>query len=279
MLTRIVETATDPTGKFVEIDVFAAPATAWTFEPRPPQHIPNDRHGSPIHENVGLVYGEAVTVRAGIKRIHFIAPTTLTVSLSVFRQSQIPAVIIDVVGVVPSLEEGDATTRFHHRIYWISRCVAARGSGAAAREAGNHWLARLGHSGGTEHMDCRICAENARTRLDRGPQSCDRVSLGRRTHRAFSRVRKRTRSAERRCHPYPQHSTTPCSKAGDIGNPDRVRDGWRSGGLRHRREPGATGRQYHGTVESGTRCCWQKARTLTPGNPWSASISHFGRCR
>jgi hypothetical protein len=60
MLTRIVETATDPTGKFVEIDMFAAPATAWTFEPRPPQHIPNDQYGSSIHENVGLAYGEPV---------------------------------------------------------------------------------------------------------------------------------------------------------------------------------------------------------------------------
>jgi len=37
----------------------------------------------------------------------------------------IPAVIIDAVGVVLSLEEGDATTRFHHRNWWISRCVAA----------------------------------------------------------------------------------------------------------------------------------------------------------
>ena len=63
MLTRVVETATDPTDKFVEIDMFAAPATAWTFEPRPPQHIPNDQFGSSIHENVGLAYGEPVNSR------------------------------------------------------------------------------------------------------------------------------------------------------------------------------------------------------------------------
>ena len=63
MLTRVVETATDPTDKFVEIDMFAAPATAWTFEPRPPQHIPKDQYGSSIHENVGLAYGEPVNSR------------------------------------------------------------------------------------------------------------------------------------------------------------------------------------------------------------------------
>jgi putative tryptophan/tyrosine transport system substrate-binding protein len=97
--------------------------------------------------------------------------------------------------------------------------LAVRGASAAGTEAGNRWIARLGHSGGTEHMDYRICAENARTGLDRGPQSYDRVSLGRRTHRAFGRARKRARSAESRCHPYPQHSTTACSKAGDIGHP------------------------------------------------------------
>jgi len=43
--------------------MFAAPATAWTFEPRPPQHIPNDQYGSSIHENVGLAYGEPVNSR------------------------------------------------------------------------------------------------------------------------------------------------------------------------------------------------------------------------
>jgi hypothetical protein len=30
-----------------------------------------------------------------------------------FRRQQIPAVIVDAIGVVLSLEEGDATTRFH----------------------------------------------------------------------------------------------------------------------------------------------------------------------
>jgi hypothetical protein len=30
-----------------------------------------------------------------------------------FRRLQIPAVIVDAIGVVLSLEEGDATTRFH----------------------------------------------------------------------------------------------------------------------------------------------------------------------
>jgi hypothetical protein len=48
-----------------------------------------------------------------------------------FRRSQIPAVIIGAAGVVLSLEDGDATTRFHSRNCNFF-CLAARGSRAAA---------------------------------------------------------------------------------------------------------------------------------------------------
>jgi hypothetical protein len=44
------------------------------------------------------------------------------------------------------------------------------------------------------------------------------------------------------------NSTSPRGKAGDIGHPDRVRDGWRSGRHRRRRVTGATGRQRHRPV-------------------------------
>ena len=49
-----------------------------------------------------------------------------------FRRSQIPAVIIGAVGVVLSLEEGDATTRFHQSRCLFSHYVAARGAGATS---------------------------------------------------------------------------------------------------------------------------------------------------
>src|SRR5215469_9251703 len=60
-----------------------------------------------------------------------------------FRGAQIPAVIIDAVVVALSLEEGDATTQFHQRNCWISRCLAARRARAAAGAAGDrvyYWL-------------------------------------------------------------------------------------------------------------------------------------------
>src|SRR5262249_30634081 len=72
------------------------------------------------------------------------------------------------------------------------------------------------------------------------PQRHDRVSLGRGTHPALCRDCRGARPAQGRCYRYPQHSAHPRGKAGDIGNPDRVRDGGRSGRHRHRRESGAT---------------------------------------
>jgi len=40
------------------------------------------------------------------------------------------------IGVVLSLGEGNATTRFRQSNRWISDCVAARGAGAAIGDAG-----------------------------------------------------------------------------------------------------------------------------------------------
>ena len=52
-------------------------------------------------------------------------------------------------------------------------------------------------------------------------------------------------------------TTGPRSKAGDIGDPDRLRDGGGSGRHRSRRDFGATGRQRHRPVEPTTRYCGQ----------------------
>src|SRR5262249_18874230 len=56
---------------------------------------------------------------------------------SPFRRSQFPAVIADVIGVVLSLEEGDATTRFHQSNCWFSGCMAARCARAAEQAQGH----------------------------------------------------------------------------------------------------------------------------------------------
>ena len=53
------------------------------------------------------------------------------------------------------------------------------------------------------------------------------------------------------------HNTPPTlAKAGDLDDPNCVRNGGRSGKNRHRGKSGATWRQCHGTVQPDTRCCW-----------------------
>jgi hypothetical protein len=61
--------------------------------------------------------------------------------LTPFRESQIPAVIVDALGVVLSLEEGDATTRFHQSRCWFSHYMAGGGARPAARANTAHWRA------------------------------------------------------------------------------------------------------------------------------------------
>ena len=101
-----------------------------------------------------------------------------------------------------------------------------------------------------EPMDRRFCAATARTRLDRGSHRRDRVSLGGGTHRALRRDRGRVRPAQGRCHCHVGTAPVARGKAGDIGHPDRVRDGGGPGRQRPCRESGATGRQRHRPVDS-----------------------------
>ena len=56
----VVETAADPAGESVEIEVLAAPATGRALEPRPSLLIPDDRNAVAVHQNIGRVSGEMV---------------------------------------------------------------------------------------------------------------------------------------------------------------------------------------------------------------------------
>ena len=67
--------------------------------------------------------------------------------------------------------------------------LAARGAGAAGGEAAYHRVSWHDHGLGLGTMDRGFCAAAARTRLDRGSQPRNRVSLGRRTHRPVRRDR------------------------------------------------------------------------------------------
>src|SRR5262249_5487283 len=71
----------------------------------------------------------------------------------------------------------------------------------------------------------------------------------------------------------------PRSKAGDIDDSDRVRDGGRSGRQRHRRQSCAPGRQRHRAVEPDARCFRQAPRTPARDRPGFAPIGGPGRYR
>src|SRR5262249_3550407 len=62
--------------------------------------------------------------------------------------------------------------------------VAARGAGAAAGQAADHWFSRRDHGFDREPMGRRLRSAATRTRLDRGAYCRDRVSLGRGEERA-----------------------------------------------------------------------------------------------
>ena len=128
-------------------------------------------------------------------------------------------------------------------------------------------------------MGRRFCAATARTRLDRGSHCRDRVSLGGRTQRALRRDRGRVRPAQGRCHCHVGNPTSRGGKAGDIGHPDRVRDGGGPGRHRPGRQSGATGRQRHRPVDPGDRSCRQAARTFARGRPRSPPVGDHGQCR
>jgi hypothetical protein len=52
MTARIVETAADPTGEGVEIEMLAASAARRAFKPRPRLLVPRHQNGVPVDKNV-----------------------------------------------------------------------------------------------------------------------------------------------------------------------------------------------------------------------------------
>ena len=105
---------------------------------------------------------------------------------------------------------------------------------------------------------------------DRGSQCCDRVPLGRGTHRAPVRVRGRVRPAEGGCHCHIGNPTGHRSKEGNVGHPDRICGGGRSGWDRACREFGSASRQRDRLIASVARPGRQAARTFARNRsgPW-----------
>src|SRR5262249_30854287 len=82
------------------------------------------------------------------------------------------------VGVVLSLEEGDATTRFHQRNCWFSDRLAARAASAAGRADTAHRYAGNNISEAERGELRRLPRGNECTRIRRGEQHCHRIPIG-----------------------------------------------------------------------------------------------------
>ena len=128
------------------------------------------------------------------------------------------------------------------------------------------------------HWTAAFCAAIGRAWLDRGPQRGDRVSLGRGTCRALCRDRGRVRPPQGRRHRHRGHRS-PCSQAGNLDDPDRVRAGVGPAWERSRHEPVAAGRQRHRPVDSIERYGLQAARNLARGHPRVPPVGGARQCR
>src|SRR5262249_7016399 len=100
--------------------------------------------------------------------------------------------------------------------------VAARGARAAGGDAADHRFLGLGHACGPRPVGRRFCAAAARTRLDRGSQPYDRVSVGGGKRRPRRRTRGRVCPPQGRCHRHVCKSNGRRDKAGDIGYADAL---------------------------------------------------------
>ena len=122
------------------------------------------------------------------------------------------------------LARADETARIHRAARRHGGRVAARGAGPTVREATDHWVLGRGLPFCHKPMDRRFCAATPRTRLDRGPHSHDRVSLGGRRKRARGRDRGRVRPPQSRCHCH-LGKRGRRGKAGDVAHSDCLRGG------------------------------------------------------
>jgi len=123
------------------------------------------------------------------------------------------------------LARADETARIHRAARRHGGRVAARGAGPTVREATDHWVLGRGLPFCHKPMDRRFCAATPRTRLDRGPHSHDRVSLGGRRKRARGRDRGRVRPSQGGCHSHGGNAGSRRSKTCDVDRPDSLRSG------------------------------------------------------
>src|SRR6516162_8425823 len=87
------------------------------------------------------------------------------------------------------------TAGIHHTSWWRCCHMAGRGERTAgAKKPADHWLFGHQYAFSSGAMDRRFRPTTPRTRLDRGSNRGDPVSLGGGTHRTFHRARNRVGS-------------------------------------------------------------------------------------
>ena len=166
-----------------------------------------------------------------------------------------------------------------------SRCSAARRRRGRSRRArsrrrscrpsGSWARARLRLGANGPPPSCSGCANSAGSRVAPSRSSI----AGRRDAPSASPRSRPSSSGSRSMSLSRRNAASRRGKAGDIGHPDRLRDGGRPGRQRLGREPGAAGRQRHRPVDPAGRSCWQAARTLARGCPRSSPVGDHGQRR
>src|SRR6266576_3266932 len=99
--------------------------------------------------------------------------------MTFLKPTQVPSsVLVEQIWclVLRGFGGSNETARFDHAVWRCSGCMAARRARAAGRKAADHRFLGRGCFG-LRSLDGGLCGTFARTRLDRGPYSCDRISL------------------------------------------------------------------------------------------------------
>ena len=118
----------------------------------------------------------------------------------------------------------------------------------------------------------------ARTRLDRGADRCDRVSLCGGTYRTIQRNCVRVRPAQGECHRHGGRISDPRGKTCDIAHPNCLHF-WRPCWKRPRRKFGPTGRQCDRPSAQPHQPCRQAPRAVARGCPRFPSLVRYGQCQ
>ena len=172
-----------------------------------------------------------------------------------------------------------ATARAHLATCRRSRRArdrATRRPRATGEQAAHDRLLGLQHVFDRRSLDCRLRAAARRTRLDRGPHDRHRISTGRGPYRALGRGCSGICATQGRCHRRAGRRDRR-GKAGDVGHPNRLPGGRRSGRRRYCRLARATGRQRYRPIAAADRARRKAPRTPARDRPRAPPVGNHGQ--